>query len=83
MNEKDIAKLLKYSSPYELYVVDENNTLIKLKCPFKVIVIESVGELMFGEIAIVEKVKITYQLITVFEISDKLYYYFYFDFVFD
>ena len=83
MNEKEIAELLKYSSPKELYIITIDDVLIKLRCPFKVVVLVSVGELTSGKIAIVEKVKITYQLITVFEINGKLYYYYYFDFVLD
>jgi hypothetical protein len=83
MNEKEIAELLKYSSPKGLYIMTIDDVLIKLICPFKVVVMVSVGELISGKIAIVEKVKITYQLITVFEINEKLYYYYYFDFVLD
>ena len=83
MNEKEIAELLKYSSPKELYIITFDDVLIKLICPFKVVVLVNIGELTSGKIAIVEKVKITYQLITVFEINGKLYYYYYFDFVLD
>jgi hypothetical protein len=44
-------------------------------------VLIEVGELELGKIVLVEKVKVTYQLITVFQIKGKLYYYYYFDFV--
>lgn len=81
MNEKKLAELLKYSSSKELYIIRWDNQLKVLFCPFKVIVMCNVGELCKGEIANVEKVKITFELITVFQIKSRYYFYYYFDFV--
>lgn len=81
MSKKNLIKILKYTSPNHLYIITLDNVLIKLICPFGVIVLQDVGELKTGEIVNVERVKVTYQMITVFSIQNKLYYYYHFDFV--
>lgn len=81
MKKKEIAEILKYTSPNHLYIITLNDILIKLECPFEVVVLIVVGDLELGKIVLVEKVKVTYELITVFQINGKLYFYYYFDFV--
>ena len=81
MKDKELAELLKYSSPKELYIVTWNNLVILLQCPFKVVVINSIGELRLEDIVWVEEVKITAELITVYLICEKAYYYYHFDFI--
>lgn len=81
MNKKEIAQILKFSSPNVLYVVDENNQLLKLECPFKVLVLVSVGELKKGVIESVSQVKVTNKLITVFCVKEKLYWCCYFEII--
>jgi len=81
MNENELAELLKYSSPKELYIVAWNNLLLVLYCPFKVAVLTDIGELQRGEMVFVDEVRITPELKTVFVIKNKAYYYFYFEFV--
>jgi hypothetical protein len=81
MNENELAELLKYSSPKELYIITWNNILILLYCPFKVLVLVNIGALKCDDIVLVDEVRITPELKTVFIIKDKAYYYFYFDFV--
>jgi hypothetical protein len=81
MSDDELAELLKYSSPKELYVVTWNNILRLLYCPFEVIVLSNVGDLKLGDIVWVEEVKITPELITVFVIYNKAYYYYHFDFI--
>jgi hypothetical protein len=83
MNENELAELLKYSSPKELYIITWNNILILLYCPFKVLVLVNIGALKCDDIVLVDEVRITRELKTVFIIKDKAYYYFYFDFVID
>jgi hypothetical protein len=83
MNENELAELLKYSSPKELYIITWNNILILLYCPFKVLVLVNIGALKCDDIVLVDEVRITPELKTVFIIKDKAYYYFYFDFVID
>ena len=81
MNDKELAELLKYSSPKELYVVAYNNLLKLLVCPFKVVVLNDVGSLKANKIAWVEQVKITRTLKTVFIIESKAYFYFHFEII--
>lgn len=81
MNEKELAELLKYSSPKELYVVAWNNQLKILFCPFKVRVLRSVGDLRKGNLVWAEEVKITKELVTVFMIKGKAYHYYHFDII--
>ena len=81
MNKQDIGEQLKYSSSKWIYIVTCNNVLKQLFCPFKVIVLSSVGVLVHGEIVLVQEVKVTMELKTVFVIGGKAYYYFHFDFI--
>ena len=83
MNEKELAELLKYSSPRELYVVTWNNLLKLLFCPFKVSVKHDIGALKRGQIVWVEGVKVTMELKTVYVIKGQSYYYFHFDILID
>ena len=81
MTKDELADFLKYSSPKELYIVTWNNVLEILYCPFKVIVLVSVGELEKGQSVWVQEVKITMELKTVYVINDKAYYYYHFDII--
>lgn len=83
MNKKQIAYILKYSHPKQLYVVTHNNLLLKLNCPFKVQLKSDVGYLNKKEVVIVDEVKVTSDLITVFVINTKAYFYYHFDIIVD
>ena len=83
MNDDELAGLLKYSSPNEIYIVTYDNVLILLICPFKVVVLVNIDVFNKGDFVFVDKVKITPELKTVFIINKKAYYYFYFDFIID
>ena len=79
MKDHDLAELLKYSSPKEIYVITWNNKLIKLKCPFRVIALNDIGWLKKGQIILVSEIKVTNEIKTVFIIEMNAYYYFHFD----
>ena len=79
MNQKQLSELLKYSNSKELFIVNYNNLLKKLLCPFQVKVLHDIQNLKKGQIVLVEAVKITMQLKTVYEIKGKAYYYHHFD----
>jgi len=83
MTEKELAEMLKYSNPKELYIVTWNNLLKRIFCPFKVLVLERIGGLQEGQIVLVEGVKVTMELKTVYLINKELYYHFYFDILLD
>ena len=79
MTKKELAELLKYSSPKELWVITFNNFLKRLICPFKVKVLQDVGLLKRGQIVLVSEVKVTTELKTVYMINGQAYYYNHFD----
>lgn len=81
MNEKQLAEILRYSSPHELYIVTWNNLLKLLITPFKVFVIDDVGVLKKGQFVLVEEVKITSELVTVYIIKGDAFFYFHFDII--
>ncbi len=81
MNNKELAELLKYSDNKSIIIVTYSGKLEKLKCPFKVKVIHNIGILKKGNVELVESVKITIKIITVYIIGDKAYYYFHFEIV--
>lgn len=78
MNDKELAEFLKYISPFEIYVVNRENELECLKCPFKVKVKYNIGVLVKDEIVLVDKVKITKNLISVYVIRNQSYYCYHF-----
>ena len=69
-----IADLMKYSSPNELYIVNANDRIVKLRCPFKVRVKYNIGELLKDEIVLVTKVKLTRELQSAYIIKNQAYY---------
>lgn len=79
MNDKELAFLLKYSSSKELYVVSWDNALKLLFCPFRVKVSRNIGFLKKEQIVLVEEVKVTQELQTVYIIKNIAYYYFHFE----
>ncbi|MFT6843438.1 MAG: hypothetical protein ACJASR_002219 [Psychroserpens sp.] len=83
MNKQDLTEQLKYSSSEWIYIVTYNNLLKQLFCPFRVVVLKSVGSLRQGQIASVEAVKVTMELKTVYVIKGNAYYYFHFDILID
>ena len=81
MTKKELAELLKYSSPLEIYVITWNNILKRLFCPFEVQVLQDIGTLKTGQFVFVEEIKVTIELKTVFIIDNKAYYYYHFEIV--
>jgi hypothetical protein len=79
MTKKDLAELLKYSSPKELWVITWNDILKRIFCPFKVRVLQDVGLLKRGQIVLVSEVKVTLELKTVYVIDKEAYYYYHFE----
>jgi hypothetical protein len=83
MNRKDLGELLKYSSSEWIYVVTYRNELLQLFCPFRIVVLTSVGGLYKGQILHVSMVKVTKDLVTVFLINGDAYYFYHFEILID
>jgi len=81
MNKNELAEFLKYSHPKQLYVVDWNNSLLLLICPFKAIVKGDIGTLKKNSIVYIDEVKVTLELTTVFIVGEKAYYYYHFEII--
>ena len=81
MTKKELAELLKYSSPREIYVITHYGVLIRLFCPFKVRVLQDIDILKRGQIVLVQEIKVTYELKTVYIINNDAYFYYYFDII--
>jgi len=81
MTKKELAELLKYSSPLEIYVITWNNILKRMFCPFEVQVLQDIGTLKKGQFVFVDEIKVTIELKTVFIIDTKAYYYYHFEIV--
>jgi len=75
MTDKELAEILKYSSPKTLYIVTWNNILKLLFCPFRVKVLKNIGDLTIGEVVFVDEIKVDTNLKTVYMIRGKAYYY--------
>jgi hypothetical protein len=79
MTKKELAELLKYSSPREIYVITHYNVLKRVFCPFRVTVLQEIGALKKGQIVLVQEIKVTYELKTVYIINNDAYFYYHFD----
>lgn len=79
MTKKELAEVLKHSSPREIYVITHYNTLKRLFCPFPVSVLKDIGNLKSGQIVLVYEVKVTHELKTVYIIQNQAYFYSYFN----
>lgn len=79
MTKKELVELLKYSSPKEIYVITWNNILKRLFVPFRVKVLQDIGALKKGQTVLVQEVKVTLKLKTVYIINNEAYYYHHFD----
>ncbi|WP_051929353.1 hypothetical protein [Flavobacterium sp. 83] len=75
MEDHELADVLQYSSPKELYVITYYNALKLLICPFKVKVLSNVGMLRRGQLVWVSEVKVTTELKTIFIIKGNAYHY--------
>ena len=71
-------ELMKHVDPHSLLVIARRGQLIRLYCPFSVMVLYDIGNLERGDIVTVEAVKITLELMDVFIIQGKAYYLVYF-----
>ena len=83
MDKKKLVESLKYSHPKQLLVVDWQNSLIVLKCPFKAKVKKDIGSLKANETILVDEIKVTLELITVFIVQGAAYYFYHFDILVD
>jgi len=79
MTRSQLSEILKYSSPNELYIVTHYNVLIRVFCPFPVIVLQDIGTLKSGQIVLVQEIKVTIELKTVYIIDNDAYYYYHFN----
>lgn len=75
MEDHELADVLQYSSPKELYVITYYNILKLLLCPFRIKVLSDVGLLRKGQLVWVSQVKVTTELKTIFIINGNAYHY--------
>jgi hypothetical protein len=59
-----------------IMVIDEKGQIKRLQCPFYVVTVIDIGELAEGLICLVFAVKLDFNLIDVYIIEDKAYYYY-------
>lgn len=81
MDEKELAELLRYCSANELYVVTYKNVLTLLICPFEVLVKYDIDKFKKHQIVLVDEVKITMELISVYMIKGRGYYFYHFEII--
>ncbi len=81
MTKKELAELLKYSSPRQIYVITHYGVLKRLFCPFRVTVLQEIGALKKGQIVLVHEIKVTYELKTVYIINNQAFYYYHFNII--
>lgn len=73
-HEEYLKELLKHVKSDSILIIDFEGKLKRIYCPFEVVVIRFVPNLMIGGIAVVEAVKITIELKDVYIIRGRAYY---------
>lgn len=73
---KYIEEIFKYCKTDSILVINKSGQLQRYDCPFEVMVITDVGEFTKGLICLVSAVKIDLNLIEVYIIKNKAYYFF-------
>ena len=73
---KYIEDIFKYCKIDSILVLNETGSLERLECPFEAVVIQNVGELKKGLKCLVTAVKMDLQLIDVYIVGTKAYYFF-------
>ena len=74
--KKYIEEIFKYCKTDSILVIDKTGQLQRLQCSFEVLVIQDVGELTKGLIYLVSAAKLDLNLIEVYIIRNKAYYFF-------
>lgn len=72
---QELHEINRWCSPASLLVIKKNGELIRLFCPFNVVVIYPIEELKKGSMQIVVQVKMDKQYTPVYVIGNKGYYY--------
>ena len=80
MNDQErkryIQEIFKYCTTDSILVIDQNGRLIRLRCPFIVLVIIDVPPLKKGQEKAVIAVKIAENLVDVYIIEEKAFYHY-------
>ena len=79
MSNKELIELLKSCSPNIIYVVNDENRIIKLQTPVKLLVLFDIGDFLKSQIVTCSELKITTNARIVFYIDGKNYHTYYFD----
>jgi len=79
MSNKELIELLKHCSPDIIYIVNDENRIIKLHTPIKLLVLFDVGDYRKNQIVTCSELKITTEARIVFYIDGKNYHTYYFD----
>lgn len=77
MDDFTIKEINRYCSPYSLLVMTPKK-IIRLHCPFIVMVIIPIGDLKQEQLVKVVQVKTTREKLLVYLIDNKAYYYYHF-----
>lgn len=73
---KYIEEISKYFKIDSILIINKHGHLQRLQCPFSVEVIQNVGELRKGLICNVSAAKIDLTLIDVYDMQNRIYYFF-------
>ena len=76
--DKIIKQIYKYCDSDSILVIDEQGQIRRIYCPFAVLCIVDVDVYKKGEYVIVRAVKIAKNLLLVYVIGQKNYYYYFF-----
>lgn len=81
MKNENLVFLLKYASSYSILIVNENNELLELKCPFKVLARYSNRDLLKNSVYLVKRLKLSENHSLVYLINNQYFHYYHFEII--
>jgi len=81
MHNTEQSEIEKFCSPFSMLVINSNGELLRLECPFRVIVVLTIDSLHKDSEATVAEVRMDKKLILVYVINQRGYYYFNFSII--
>lgn len=81
MQSTELNDINKYCSPSSLLIINRKGELQRLDCPFRAIVLLSIGTLQQDSTVTVSQVKVDVKLILVYVINNRAYHYYNFSII--
>ncbi len=74
----DFTQTTQYCDPFSVLLVGKSGRIVRLLCPFRVLCVQTIGDISLNSFPTVEEVKMTEKDHLVYVINGRAYYHKYF-----